>query len=410
MCTTNWPWPSPRREAVPVILGMVLTLLLAGCARPTPTPEPAIVRFVHPETESAYYQALAREFEQSHPAIRIQVSTRSYRDLATVGAADTDVFAEQNWAQRRERSEILSLDQFMAADKTFDKADFWPAALELCAGAGKTWALPQGVDPLVMLYNRDRFDERRVPYPKPGWTWDDFLNTAVLLSDPQAGIYGYADQGSAGWVLFVLQHGGQFFDNWEKPSRATFAGARTAEALQWYADLVHKYHVAPSPEEARSAGQSPSAGKVGMWMEPYSALADAERTRPGASRPGIATLPRDKHAITLANVHVLAISAQAKHPQACWEWVSFLSRQVPSRYVPARVSVAQSAEYERIAGSEAAAVARTTMRGTLLTTFPEGSPFVEKAGAALMQAVGEIMAGRVAVREALQHAEEQANQ
>lgn len=61
-----------------------------------------------------------------------------------------------------------------------------------------------------MYYNKDLFDQRHVPYPQNGWTWDDFLAAAQAVSDPESGIYGYAYHPlGVDWVLFAYQHRGR---------------------------------------------------------------------------------------------------------------------------------------------------------------------------------------------------------
>ena len=37
-----------------------------------------------------------------------------------------------------------------------------------------------------------------------------------------------------------------------------------------------------------------------------------------------------------------AISSQTEHHDACWEWIAWLSEQVPYRQMPARRSLAAS--------------------------------------------------------------------
>ena len=46
---------------------------------------------------------------------------------------------------------------------------------------------------MVMYYNKDIFDEKGVEYPKEGWTWDEFMETAEKLTYEENGktIYGY---------------------------------------------------------------------------------------------------------------------------------------------------------------------------------------------------------------------------
>ena len=57
---------------------------------------------------------------------------------------------------------------------------------------GKQYAVPFGVDPWVMFYNKDLFDHYTVAYPQPGWDWTDFLAQAQALRHPEDSIYGYA--------------------------------------------------------------------------------------------------------------------------------------------------------------------------------------------------------------------------
>ena len=65
--------------------------------------------------------------------------------------------------------------------------------LAVYAVEGKTWAIPSGMNPLVVYYNQDLFDQYGVPYPENGWTWDDFLSVALAIRDPEAGVFGYAN-------------------------------------------------------------------------------------------------------------------------------------------------------------------------------------------------------------------------
>ena len=81
---------------------------------------------------------------------------------------------------------------------------------------------------------------------------------------------------------------------------------------------------------------------------------------------GVAPLPRDNRSATLTMVEAFYISSQTPHPDACWQWVSFLSQQIPHRHAPARRSLAESAAYEQQVGDAVASVVRASMEGALI--------------------------------------------
>ena len=65
--------------------------------------------------------------------------------------------------------------------------------LEGFSEGGTLYGLPSGTQTMVMYYNKDIFDEKGVEYPKEGWTWDEFLETAEKLTYEENGktVYGY---------------------------------------------------------------------------------------------------------------------------------------------------------------------------------------------------------------------------
>ncbi|MFD7666238.1 extracellular solute-binding protein [Streptomyces sp. NPDC059788] len=86
--------------------------------------------------------------------------------------------------------------------------EFWGpvrAAVEL---NGQVRAAPAVLDSLCVVYNRKLFRQAGVPYPKAGWTWDDFIRTARLLTDPRRGTFGTSWPGTGDedtvWRLWPL--------------------------------------------------------------------------------------------------------------------------------------------------------------------------------------------------------------
>ena len=155
----------------------------------------------------------------------------------------------------RRRGGLLSLDQLIASDQKVNKDDFLPNALRMFVESGKTWALPAGLDPQVVYFNKDLFDRRKVAYPAEGWTRDDFAEKALALREASSGVFGYAVVSDfLDPILFVYQRGGKLFDNLEAPTRTTFDDPKTIEAINWYSELNKQSNAILTPEAAAALG------------------------------------------------------------------------------------------------------------------------------------------------------------
>jgi multiple sugar transport system substrate-binding protein len=369
-------------------MALSFALSLVGCTTPTPPPEPVTIRFGYLAlltgggTEE-YYELAADEFGEEHSHVTFDI--RAWSPFEPCDVVVAPEFFIQNW---REEEYVRSLDGLIERDVSFDLADFHPEVVDVFTHDGEVWGIPFGTDVLVMYYNRDLFDAYAVPYPQAGWTWDDFLDRALALRDESAGIYGYAPwrdetAGAPGdyapWritprnkyvdaALFFYQHGGRLVDDLQDPTRAVFDEPLNVEALEWYADLIHRHDVAPSPDQTRSdladGLQDPFigviSGKVGMWGSLFS---DQGTDVPWSFEWGMVPLPHDAQMATLAWSWGYAITSEAMDPNTCWEWVAFLSERMPQRTVPGRIALAESKEFERRAFSE---VARAALESTLL--------------------------------------------
>jgi ABC-type glycerol-3-phosphate transport system substrate-binding protein len=83
---------------------------------------------------------------------------------------------------------------------------------------------------------------------------------------------------------------------------------------------------------------------------------------------GVASFPYGPAGSNMAHSAVFTIyyyiNKASEQVPACWQWISYLSQQPgPVSDIPARVSVAESAEYEALVGPQAAAVYRAAIRG-----------------------------------------------
>lgn len=389
--------------------------LLAGCARSTPTPEPVTISFAYPENYGGHFEPLADEFQKSNPHITVElrpVPNTVFYQTFWVGDADSSVIGTYSTLLRMmlEQGHILDLSPLFEADGSLDEEDFYLGEAGFLASENGIWGIPIGAYLTVMYYNQDLFDYYGVSYPEPGWTWKDFLDTALALRDPDAGVFGYGPTDFDA-IHFVYQHGGRLLDSLQSPTHATYDDPLTVEALEWYAALFYEHDVAPTPDQVQETFGSNAEyavygaiqrGQVGMWMGGLF----QQGTLGGEEvhfRWGMVPLPRDTQAATLTTGEYLFVFAEAQHPKTCGQWLSFVSQHVsPEGLVPVRRSQVESERYVQLVGDEVATVVQATASDLLIV-----SPMAYGELGTFGQAVEGIVAGRNTPYEAMKWAQQE---
>ena len=167
------------------------------------------------------------------------------------------------------RGVFTDLKPFVDKDSSVKLTDFYPEAIDHYTVDGVLTALPRDIAPIaVIYYNKKKFDEAGVPYPKDDWDMDDLLATAQKLTRKDAtgkitqfGFVG-ADNSPA-WDAWVYAWGGSLVDNEKKPTRCTVDSPQAIAGVQYLSDLVLKYHVMPSLANLTSMG---SMGNSDLFM------------------------------------------------------------------------------------------------------------------------------------------------
>lgn len=359
-------------------LSAILLSLFIACA-PTPTPQtPVTITFASPEYQRDHYTALVKEFRKAHPEITVKlVSTdeitgqgpgvASSDDVLKVAAAAdaflySAIFPEQTALQ----GAVLDLSDLAASDKGFAAHDFYAGPLHLCQSGGKLWCLPYIAETWLVYYNPKLFDAAGVPYPKAGWSWDDFVEAArrtTIREGDQVKQWGYVDP----WPFYTLpalaeQKVEWLVDYQQIPPRVQLDQPGVAETLKWYADLVLQHRVMPNPAtmETAALSQIPYDQAAAMWVG-RSGEADNFRACCDA-RP--VPFPEAGKAATTLSAWGYFVSAGTSQPQAAWRWVEWLTRQPADARLlgmPARKSVAQKSQYWRKIGEEESAVFQYTL-------------------------------------------------
>jgi ABC-type glycerol-3-phosphate transport system substrate-binding protein len=329
-------------------------------APPEPTPAGAETTLAFApalSSDMALYRDLATVFHESHPEIMVEVVAAPY-DLAERATA-SDCFGGSFPIQYAEvRQYIHSLGPLMETDQTLDLADFYPGLLEPLQRDGELWGLPYQTDALLVYYNRARFAGAGIATPEPGWSFDDFLDAAVALSDGDR--YGFTTrEGVYGNLIFALERqGARLLDRSHEPPTPTFDDPTVVTALANYAEAAHRHPLSPATPSTQSGwpdgmmwGGHPAgveSGQAAMWIDYTGNQTGAP---PLSFEVGAAPLPSGSEASTELNVDAYYVSAHTAEPQACWKWLAFLSGRIKVvQLLPARRSVAASPEWQALAG------------------------------------------------------------
>jgi len=408
-----------RRQLVSLLwaLGLALctAVLLAGCddGFSLAPREPVTIRCVFPGG-TEMIEPLVEAFQNEHKHITVEMVDSPFLFYRRAEPEEFDVALVPpfNLEGLVEDGEIIGLSSLVTEDDDFSMDDFYQGAVDSLMIQGQPYAIPYASSMAVMVYNRDLFDKHNVPYPQVGWTWPDFLETAKSLTHEDAGEYGYAYQqvgGQLGFVeplLLVYQHGGRMFDSLANPSRGIVNEPLTVEAIQWYADLIHRHRVAAPPGNRQIPYpiSGITGGKYAMWVafieDEYDDL-----------NVGYAPLPRDVNQVTMGTVYGLAISSNTVDPDAAWEWLSYLSSQPPVFLMPTRRSVAESDDFAGSLSTDAVDAARASLPHLISLNMAPDSPMSKRFGfvtEAWATAIGKIQNGEP-VQAALDEAQRKLN-
>ena len=134
-----------------------------------------------------------------------------------------------------------------------DVKDIWPIGSRAVTYKGRVYGFPTNVVVQALWFNKDKFDECGIPYPKGQWTWKEFLPIAQRLtirdSNGRVKQYGLLLQWGF-WPQFVWQWGGSIYS--KDGTRCTLDSPQAIAGVQFLHDLIYKYKVMPTPSEEQN--------------------------------------------------------------------------------------------------------------------------------------------------------------
>ena len=359
------------------------------------------------------FRDVVKQFHATHPAVAVEVKNLPFPSDGIANlAGQADCFQViPQLDNPKTLAAILSLEPFLEAETSFGIDDFFPVLLDQYRWGGRLWGLPAEAQPYVIEYNQDLFQAAGLEPPGQNWTLNDFVTVAQALTQDKAGGKQYGFVGineTLDLAMFVERLGGRIFDDTQNPPAAAFDDQATVKAVRWYADLYLRYGIQPGlmADEEREA--LTDDGRAAMWTGSLG-------RHKAALRVGILPFPIGSQAASVSIVDSTGyfISAQAIAPEACWEWIKFMTTEVGAMQgLPARRSVATSEAYRQQVGDERAdAYLAAVENGQRLSVFQRvvGHNWLGAYLSWLDEAYQQIVEGDVLPEETLATAQKKAD-
>ncbi|TDL73642.1 sugar ABC transporter substrate-binding protein [Rhodococcus qingshengii] len=342
-------------------LALILVFVMAACSdnqsnsRADQTrkesKEKIVLRFATWDSGEALkiQEAIATKFEEKHPFIEVQME--AYGDefdqklTAAFGAKNPpDVMYMWNFSAYFQSLEPL--ENFINRDPTIDLNDFYQGLFNYSTMYRKLYGMPAGFTTRVVYYNKDLFDAAHVPYPKDGWTWDDFKSVAKQLSNPAINQYGFGvrpEPDTYDLQGIVWSNGASFISEDGKKIDSYMNSPETIESIEMFADMVKgKSAVLVGGKNQQSGEEVFKEGKIAMWE---SGIWPLEEFKKAKVNFGTVEMPafKGKQVRGVISSSAISIAKDSKNKDLAWEFVKFYSSpeaiKMRTADLPVRISM-----------------------------------------------------------------------
>lgn len=276
------------------------------------------------------YKTVIALYEKTHPTVKIDgvfdAPAAFLLKLPTLfrGNSAPDVLnVAESWIAPLDAAyhPFADLRSYLAKDHisqdSFLKGSWAPTELN-----GKIYAVPTIVYGDAVAYNQDLFRKYHLPFPKAGWTTQDFLRDARALTHGSGSnqIWGVSEP--PGSMNIAQLYGGQLFDY--KAGKMQATDPRVKRAVQFQIDLMRKYKVMPAAIVTPNTIDPFITGKAGLDQIWVSYDQDSWASQIGSRfHWAVAPFPSDWHGVLQDNN--VAIAQSSTNKAAAWQFAKWLA-------------------------------------------------------------------------------------
>jgi multiple sugar transport system substrate-binding protein len=327
-----------------IVIGMI-SVMQMGCSKTEEKSSKTTIvlgYYALPGDPEKVMKQLIADFQVKHPDIQVVTQVSPYEEffqkLKTQVAANKapDVWLSDGVfvPAYAERGVLKELTPWI--DRDLQRKDYLMVESHM-DNDGKIWAFPQGLQVLVLYYNKKLFDEAKLAYPTKDWTLDDLLKAAKKLTKSKKG-NGQIDQYgftvgleiTGSWYPVIKQFGGMLLD--KTLTKSEINNPQTIQAIQYMCDLINKEKVAPSLADITSLGLSTNlfpSQAVAMQYGLYGRSIAANNSHVDYDVEMIPKGPGGRVVPAIANAWVIFNKSSPEKQAAAWEWIKFYSGKEP---------------------------------------------------------------------------------
>ncbi|KZD05990.1 ABC transporter substrate-binding protein [Oceanibaculum pacificum] len=295
-----------------------------------------VVQYPYGELFNETHKQLKAEFAKTHPDITVTFRTpydsyeegtqKILREAVTNQLPDVTFQGLNRVRILVDRDIAVPMDEFIKAEKEFEKEGFHQAMFDIGAQNGKVYALPFAISLPITYWNLDLVKQAGGDPDNLPTTWDGVIDMAkkidALGPDINGLTYVWDITGNWLWQAPVFAQGGTMLN--EDESKVAFDGPAGQFAMKTLARFVTEANMPNlSQPDARATF---AAGKTGIHITSTSDLAKTTEMIGGKFtlkthtfpdvKPGEGRLPAG------GNVAMIVSTDTAKH-KAAWEFVKF---------------------------------------------------------------------------------------
>ena len=400
------------KKLLVLVLSIMAVFTLSACGKDSELTEIDFLNYSSNGGQEETLAAMVAAFELENPDIKVNIETLGYDDYFTqlairvAGNQAPDVFELniENFRAYADKGAIAEIDT-----DEIDISNIHPTTLEAFQIGGDQYGLPTKFSNVVLVYNKDLFDDAGISYPTASWTWAEELEAAQAIRALDADTYGIARPIQT-WEFYktVEQNGGSMMN--ADQTAFTLNSDENVEALEMMIARVNDTNVTPTAEQYGGMGDWDLflAGRLGMIVTGIWAFgtfaSDADFDWDIQVEPGIAQ--KATHFFSDAVV----VSDSSKEKEAATLFAAFLSgseeaallRANANWDLPVALTDEVKAAYLAITPPESKEVVFETLN--YLVMPPSLERFGEVADD-LQSFVDRAIAGEITAKEALDQAQ-----
>lgn len=275
-------------------------------------------------------QKMVDAFEEEYPNITVEVETIGYDDYFTqmqtrvAGGTAPDCYELniENFAAYANKGMLAEISGV-------DLSSLNETALGAFNVDGKQYGLPESFSNVVLIYNKDLFDQAGVDYPTSDWTQDDLQNAAEKIRALGDDIYGIWQPITYNeFYKVVAQYGGSLLN--EDKTEFTINSEENVKAAQTLVDRVLVSNVQPNAVQQGGMGDWDMFMSGRLGMIPTGIWAFQTFTEGCDFAWDIAVEPGSAQKATHFFSNCVVMNPETEHPEEVATWLAWLTASTAS--------------------------------------------------------------------------------